>query len=251
MYQPSTGMDHLGLASVPQDRILAALSPGINVLTVHPRYWSVYCWLLTEFWDRDLPRTHAAWGRFLKPRERVFVAAVLSCPEHGLDIPEVAGKRRVGAEILEGAEEFDPTAPYLKNSRGGYPIYASAMAQIGLTILDRDTSQFKCDAPTDAGRAIGVALHGWIETTRYYQDHFDKDDEPVPADIVEEYAEKICLCKLTDGPDHPFVQDAFLHGGDLDEAARRRASLRLICDLSAQTKAVEGPPLSYVKQRLP
>jgi hypothetical protein len=241
MYQPSTGMDHLGLASVSQDQILPALSPGINVLTVHPRYWSVYSWLLTEFWDRELPRTHAAWGRFLKPRERIFVAAVLSCPRHGIDIPEVAGKRRVGSEVLEGVGEFDPAAPYLKNSRGGYPIYASAMAQLGLSILDRDTAQFRCDAPTQAGRALGEALRDWVGSTRYYQEHFDSDD-PVPTDVVEEYADRICLCRLVEGPDHPLVQDAFLHGGDPDEAGRRRASLRLICDLSAQTKTapVEG-----------
>lgn len=237
MYQPSTGMDHLGLASVSQDRILPALSPGINVLTVHPRYWSVYCWLLTEFWDRDLPRTHAAWGRFLKPRERIFVAAVLSCPRHGLDIPEVAGKRRVGSEVVEDPAAYDPAAPYLKNSRGGYPIYASAISQLGLTILDRDTAQFRCDAPTDAGHRIGEALRAWVEPTAYYQEHFDSVDELVPAEVVAEYSERICLCRLVDGPDHPYVQDAFLHGGDQDEAARRRASLRLICDLSAQTAA--------------
>ncbi|MCD9624218.1 cytochrome P450 [Rhabdothermincola salaria] len=242
MYQPSTGMDHLGLASVSQDRILPALSPGINVLTVHPRYWSVYCWLLTEFWDRELPRTHAAWGRFLKPRERIFVAAVLSCPQHSLDIPEVAGKRRVGAEVVDAASEFDPTAPYLKNARGGYPIYASAISQVGLTILDRDTAQFHCDAPNDAGRAVAQALRAWVEPTAYYQQYFDTADEPVPADVVAEYSEKICLCRLVDGPDHPHVQGAFLHGGKIDEATRRRSSLRLVCDMSAETAPdpVEG-----------
>lgn len=236
MYQPSTGMDHLGLASASQDRILVALSPGINVLTVHPRYWSVYTWLLSEFWDRELPRTQAAWGRFLKPRERIFVAAVLSCPRHGVDIPEVGGKDRVGAEVNQAVEEFDPTAHYLKNSRGGYPIYASAIAQMGLTILDRQTGQFRCDAPTDAGRVLGQALRDWVAGCRYYTDHFDAPDDPVPADIVEEYAELICLCRLVDGPDRPLLEDAFLHGGGAGEAERRRGSLRLICDLSAQTE---------------
>lgn len=237
MYQPSTGMDHLGLASVSQDRILPALSPGINVLTVHPRYWSVYSWLLTEFWDRELPRTKAAWGRFLKPRERIFVAAVLSCPRHGVDIPEVAGKLKVGAEVQQQVTEFDPGAAYLKNPRGGHPIYASAIAQIGLALLDRDTGQFRCDAPTEAGRAVGEALRSWVAGTRYYVDHFDSPDDPVPADVVTEYAECICLCRLTEGPDHPLLQDAFLYGGEEDEAERRRASLRMICDISAQTVA--------------
>lgn len=242
MYQPTTGMDHLGLASVSQDQILRALSPGINVLTVHPRYWSVYTWLLTEFWERDLPRTHAAWGRFLKPRERIFVAAVLSCPRHGTDIPEVAGKRRVGKEIDDGATEFDPGAPYLKNSRGGYPIYASAIAQLGLILLERDTAQFHCDAPTESGRGLGLTVRDWVGDTTYYRDHFDDTDVPVPSAVVTKFAERICLCRLTDGPDQPLVQDAFLHGGDPGDQIRRRASLRLICDLSTQTAAepVEG-----------
>jgi hypothetical protein len=190
MYQPSTGMDHLGLASVSQDWILRALSPGVNVLTVHPRYWSVYAWLLTEFWDRELPRTKASWGRFLKPRERIFVAAVLSCPRHGVNISEVGGKRRISNAIEEGVSEFDPRAPYLKNPRGGYPIYASAMAQLGLSVLDSDVNQVRCDVPTPAGRRVGLALRGWVEGTQYYRAHFDDPDAPVPATVVAEYAEK-------------------------------------------------------------
>ncbi len=235
MYQPSTGMDHLGLASASQDRILPALSPGVNVLTIHPRYWSVYSWMLTEFWDRDLPRSQAAWGRFLKPRERIFVAAVLLCPRHGISLPEVAGKRRVSTEVQRGIPEFDPTAPYLKESRGGHPIYASAIAQLGLAIGERDTSQFRCDAPTEAGREVGVALRAWVADTDYYRDHFDNPDDPVPAAVVADYSLRICLCRLPDGPDQPLLEDAFLHGGDTDEAARRRSSLRMICDLSGQT----------------
>jgi hypothetical protein len=237
MYQPGTGMDHLGLASVSQDRILRALSPGINVLTIHPRYWSVYVWLLTEFWERDLPRTHTAWGRFLKPRERVFVAAVLSCPRHGTDIPEVAGKRRVGKELDRGVQAIDPGAGYLKNSRGGYPIYASTIAQLGLSVLDRDISQFQCDAPTDTGRRIGHAVRDWVAKTKYYKNHFDDAEAAVPLNVIAEYSERICLCRLTDAPDHPLLQEAFLHGGDTMQAESRRASLRLVCDLSAQTAA--------------
>lgn len=245
MYQPGTGMDHLGLASVSQDRILRALSPGINVLTIHPRYWSVYVWLLTEFWDRDLPRTHAAWGRFLKPRERVFVAAVLSCPRHGTDIPEVAGKRRIGKELEEGTTAIDPSAAYLKNSRGGYPIYASAIAQLGLSILDRDTQQFRCDAPTDAGRRVGLTVQEWVAKTKYYTDHFDDPEADVPIQVVKDYGERICLCRLADGPDHALLQEAFLHGGDSAESEARRASLRFVCDLSAQTSAEPVEPWDF------
>ena len=47
MYPPGGGQDHLGLGSVVTDRVLPRLSPGINVLTIHPRYWSFYGELYT------------------------------------------------------------------------------------------------------------------------------------------------------------------------------------------------------------
>ena len=42
MYEPKKGRDHLGLGSVSSDQILPRLSPGINVLTIYPRYHSFY-----------------------------------------------------------------------------------------------------------------------------------------------------------------------------------------------------------------
>jgi len=243
MFRPSTGMDHLGLASASQDRILPALSPGVNVLTVHPRYWSVYLWLLTEFWDRELTRTNAAWGKFLKPRERIFVAAVLSCPRHGTQIPQVGGKDQIGKELTEGQQAISSSGPYLKNARGAYPIYASAISQLGLSVLDAEQKQFSCDAPSEAGLRIGEAVRDWISGTRYYKKYFAKTATAVPIDVLCEYAEKVCLCRLTDGPDHELLLDAFLHGGTQPEADARRASLRLVCDLSAQT--VDEPVESW------
>jgi len=57
---------------VSSDRILPALSPGINVLTIHPRYWSFYSWVLDDFWSADLSRNRAAFVSFYRPREAVF-----------------------------------------------------------------------------------------------------------------------------------------------------------------------------------
>ncbi len=54
------------------------LSPGINVLTIHPRYWSVYAWILDDFWAHDLPRTRSAFVQFYRPREALF-ASPASC----------------------------------------------------------------------------------------------------------------------------------------------------------------------------
>src|SRR3954447_23232804 len=84
VYNTKGGQDHLGLGSVSSDRILPKLSPGINVLTVHPRYWSFYTFVLDEFWRRELPRTRRAFVRFYRPREAIFAVGAQRCdqPEH-------------------------------------------------------------------------------------------------------------------------------------------------------------------------
>jgi hypothetical protein len=74
MYPGKAGRDHLGLGSVSSDQILPSLSPAINVLTYHPRYFSFYVFLLDEFWRRDRPRSNQAWVHFFRPREFIFSA---------------------------------------------------------------------------------------------------------------------------------------------------------------------------------
>lgn len=54
LFKPGGGQDHLGLGPAVKDRILPRVSPGINVLRVHPRYWSFYSFVLSEFWKRGL-----------------------------------------------------------------------------------------------------------------------------------------------------------------------------------------------------
>ncbi|MBN1876920.1 MAG: hypothetical protein JXA33_22050 [Anaerolineae bacterium] len=66
MYLAKTGLDHLGLSSVSSDQILLSLSPGVNVLTIHPRYYSFYTFLLDEFW-RCPPAQSLGVGAVLLP----------------------------------------------------------------------------------------------------------------------------------------------------------------------------------------
>lgn len=116
-FPPRAGQDHLGLGSVSSDRILARLSPGINVLTIHPRYWSFYAFVLDEFWAQDLPRTKAAFKDFYRPREAMFAFACQVCeqPEHATVLGNISrfppnrrtgrGRRRLrpGLRLHQGA----------------------------------------------------------------------------------------------------------------------------------------------------
>lgn len=63
--RPRHALYHLGLGSVSPDQILPLLSPGVNVLTTYPRYYSFYTFLLDEFRRRDRPRSRAAWVPFV------------------------------------------------------------------------------------------------------------------------------------------------------------------------------------------
>src|SRR6266581_6312635 len=74
-FAPKSGQDHLGLGSVSSDRILRTLAPGINVLTVHPRYWSFYSFVLDEFWRRRLARTRRSFAGFYRPCESIYAVA--------------------------------------------------------------------------------------------------------------------------------------------------------------------------------
>ena len=58
--------------------------------------------------------------------------------------------------------------------------------------------------------------------------------------MVLEYARAACLCQLQTehAMDRPLLRDVFCYGGDPEEAALRRATLRFFLDLSAATDGV-------------
>ena len=234
LYTLKGGLDHLGLASVIQDRILPSLSPGINVLTVHPRYWSFYTFVVDEFWRRDLPRTPQRFNAFMKRRESIFAISCLWCERHYYDIPQLIGYAKLSRAVSAEPDRYDVDTDYLKNPRGGYAVYASALAEQGLIVLASSSPQLRCDAPTARGRRVAAAFRAAIENTAYYRDHFEADE--VPAEAVNEYGNAACLCRLESGPDRPYLVDAFLHGGNPDAAASRRETLRFVCDMAEQTQ---------------
>ena len=97
LYRPSGGQDHLGLGSVSSDRILRTLVPGINVLTVHPRYWSFYSFVLDEFWRRRLARTRRSFVGFYRPCESIYAVAVTPVrPRRAREARPNARRRRNG-----------------------------------------------------------------------------------------------------------------------------------------------------------
>jgi hypothetical protein len=235
-FAPKSGQDHLGLGSVSSDRILPSLSPGINVLTIHPRYWSFYSWVLDDFWATDLPRTHSAFRDFYRPHEALFAMACHVCdaPEHKTLVANVVGSRRVSRKADDAA--FDPQFDYIKEALGGYGLYyRSAMELTGALIVAGPANGFPFDAPTPTGRALAAAFRDAVSGTRLAAT-FNRGDlaAPVPRDVLIEFARAACLCQLrvAESRDLPLLQDLFLHSGTLQEIASRGETLRMLLDLS-------------------
>lgn len=73
----------LGLEAVALNQLATVLASGLPVLSRHPRYWSIYTYLIKQYWDRKrIPQTNVALGRFLKTHEIVFACAALLCARH-------------------------------------------------------------------------------------------------------------------------------------------------------------------------
>jgi hypothetical protein len=239
MYAGSVGRDHLGLGSVSSDQILPTLSPAINVLTDHPRYHSFYTFLLDEFWRRDRPRSHAEWVRFFRPREFMLSLGSHLCdrPEHG-NMPSAVGSQKTLGQARRELPTYDTSFNYIKSDLGGYGLYyRSVMAELGVIYPGGRGYPLPVDAPSERGQELAAAFRSEVKDTVYYRDFFDHDDAEVPIEVIREYTRTACLCQLrrTDSADHPLLSDTFLHGGDEQGSASRRATFRLLLDLAAQT----------------
>lgn len=215
MYPNTTGRDYLGFGNVSSDLILPSLAPGINVLTIHPRYHNFYTFLLDEFWRRDLPRTRANFAAFYRPREFVFSVASHLCdrPEHTLAGGIVGADKAAGLARSHPAT-FDTTTNYIKSDLGGYGLYyRSVIVELGLIYPGDASMQTKFDIPTDlSGKMLAESFRAAVRDTEYYRTYFDRDATLVPYEDVMEYARRACLCQLqnANAPDRPLLLDAFL-----------------------------------------
>jgi hypothetical protein len=240
MFEPKKGRDHLGLGSVSSDQVLPRLSPGINVLTIYPRYHSFYTFLLDEFWQRDRVRSWTSWGQFFRPREFIFSVGVFLCqrPEHGEGITAVGGQKTapLAKQLLTA---YDTRTEYIKSEWGGYGLYyRSVMIELGFIYPGGPGFPYPMDVPTEYGKKIAAAFRQAVQDTSYYREYFDHDVTNVPREVIEQYMAQACLCQLQvpTAPDRPLLLNAFLHAGLEGTATARRETLRLVLDMTAQSQ---------------
>src|SRR5699024_10857244 len=234
-FPPRSGQEHLGLGSVSSDRILTVLSPGINVLSIHPRYWSFYSWVLDDFWSTDLPRTHKSFRDFYRPREALFSMACHVCdaPEHISLVSNIVGSRRVSP--YAEATEFDPQFDYIKEPLGGYGLYyRSVMETVDVLRIATPSNGLPFDVPTPTGQALAAAFRSAVGDTQVgVQLRSNDTSSLVSREALIEFARKGCLCQLrvADAHDLLLLREVFLRSGKPAEVKSRSETLRLFLDI--------------------
>lgn len=192
------GRDPLGLQTTTQDRLMPALLPDINELTRRARYFSFYAFLLGQFEDDRRPATRTELSTYIKAREYELGLAVLRCPRR-------CGSSPVGAQRLRGIANSDATqferGESVESANGGYGLYyRSSLIAFDVSVpagtpIGDATTPIDVLARRDTARQLASAYRDAVADTAYYNRYLHSSD-PIPADVIDEYSEAACLCRL-------------------------------------------------------
>ena len=193
------GRDPLGLQTTTQDRLMPVLLPGILELTRRARYFSFHAFLLSEYRARRLPADSKSLSAFIKRREWEFGLAVLRCPRKCGSSP--VGARRLGRLQVLGSGPF-PRGESVESSLGGYGLYyRTPMVELGIvaragTLLGDEPIPIDVLYDTDRAQRLASTFREAVQHTTYYRRAMQMTDD-LPAEVIDEYAEAACLCRLT------------------------------------------------------
>jgi len=256
----------LGLEAVSLSILANRLAPGLPALSRHPRYWSIYTFLIKRFQNRGThsnKTTNAALGRYLKAREIVFGCAALMCPRHtqeplrgvlGSDTfnPRLVRKRTLSPPALLPTSLNGELGNYLLQSLGGYgQVYRGAMIDLELILPAEMNPKAKFDVVYgEVGNAVANTFAEAIAHTRFVREYLDKDDVSIPLDVVEELGAVSCFCQLRNHePERKLLTEVLLgraqqndtktHAQDaatIEKRSQRTETVRLFLDLAEQTQ---------------
>lgn len=212
------GRDPLGLQTTTQDRLMPRLLPGILELSRRARYFSFHAYLLDKYRELRMPADGNSLSTFIKAREWEYGLAVLNCP-HG------CGSGPVGAQSLRGVVNHqDPPYPRgqsVESAFGGYGLYyRSPLAELGIvaragTLLGDTPITVDVLYDTDRARTLASTFRDAVAATEYATSWMLTTD-PIPLDVLVEYARVACLCQLRKrSAERAAVHDA-LFGEDPD-----------------------------------
>lgn len=239
------GRDPLGLQTTTQDRLMPFLLPDVLELSRRARYVSFYAFLLHEFEKQRRQATRDQLSHFIKTREYDFGLAVLRCARECDASPVGANKLRPAVQAEPAAFQRDES---VESTNGGYGLYYRTPMMAFDLVIPSGTALGE-DAVTsidvlsrrDEAEELAEQFESAIGDTVYFDRYFTTTD-PIPAEVIDEYAEVACLCRLDTFPDErQQIADAILTAArpeDVDAVQQRRRSIAYYLTLVAHEPEV-------------
>ena len=199
------GRDPLGLQTITLDRIMPRLLPGILVLSQRARYFSLHAFLLNEYRRRRLSLNNNDLSLFIKRREFEYAVAVQLCPRGCGERPVgMVGKTRAAPAVEEHTDAI-PRRESVESHLGGYGLYyRTPMIEMGM-VVPRGRELGETIAPVDVldphgpGPDLADEFGAAICDTSYFREYMS-GTSTIPREVLEEFAERACLCRLPDYP---------------------------------------------------
>jgi hypothetical protein len=211
------GRDPIGLQTITLDRIMPILLPGILVLSRRARYFTFFPFLLQTFRELQLPASNDVLSEFIKLREFELACAVHLCPNGCGDSSSGAvGSSRAGPAVRGQHEDAIARRESVESYLGGYGLYyRSPLVDLGLVVPKGTVLASETVTPVDVlhpdGRAdaLADAFREAIADTAYYREWM-LGEEPIPLEVLTEFAERACFCRLTEAPgEQALIRQAF------------------------------------------
>ena len=199
--QDTAGRDPLGFNTITLDRILPQLLPGILQLSERARYFSIYSWMLWQFAERKRPATGDELDRFIRRREFELCLAMKLCKH--CEVASAIGSLSAGPRVSAGDDPFQ-RGTSIQSSKGGFGLYyrsplveLGAVAHVGTPLGVESTPTPIEVLRTDDPRVgpLAQCFHAALEGTAYF-DKFERTSDPIPRAVLEDLAERVCLCRL-------------------------------------------------------
>lgn len=235
-FRPRAGADPLGQQTLTTDRIIGRLVPGVLALTERARYYSFYSWLLWRYVEQRRAESPEALSRYIKEREFELAIAVRLCPRNcGLG---PMGGRKVTPRFVDSSDKY-ARRESIDSPYGGYGLYyGTSMNQMGLTarrgtLLGDEPIAIDILRPEVHARDLARGFAEAVEDTQYVRTYMDGAG-PIPRDVLEEFSERACLCRLdTFAVERAAIRRVFFEAvgsQDPNEPERRRRSFALFLE---------------------
>jgi len=186
-------MDPLGMNRV-SDRLTNEMLMGITSMTTRARYYSFYVWNVYNIGKKVDVTRYEQFRRAFYDRERAFMMACIAHQETtgntDLDHSSILGSTKGQRVWRESGKTIKMTFPFLANRLGGYGYYYQAsIGSLGLT----EQENVK-DVVTELGKQLALSFEKSVKDSEYFQNYIEKGS--IPKDVLVDYGEKCCLCRL-------------------------------------------------------